>query len=318
LIEREKITWGFIGYGRIAKKFYDGLKHIDLPIAAIASKSSYEDIPVGVKGYLNYEDLLADQNVDIVYISTTHNTHAEWTIKSLQAGKHVLCEKPMSTSFKDSFDMVEMAKSSGNFLMEAIWTRYLPGYQKAIELIKDDVIGEVFQINAQFGFRMNPDEPKERLINPALAAGALWDVGIYPISLAQDIFLDDPLTIKADAILSDLGVEDRCAIQLTYPNQGIAQLTCAINLKTHNTAVITGTKGHIIMDDFWKCEKLEVHLHDAKPQMIELSMTHNGLCHEARACDNLIRIREKESPIITWDQSLQLARIMDNVLSQIR
>ncbi len=311
------MKWGFIGYGRIAKKFFEGLQHIGLPVAAIASRSSKE-IPGGVTSFQSYEELLADPEVDIVYISTTHNTHAEWAIKSLQAGKHVLCEKPMSTSFKSTFDMVGAAKSSGTFLMEAIWSRYLPGYQKAIELIKEDIIGEVFQINAQFGFRMNPDDPKERLINPDLAAGALWDVGIYPISLAQDIFGDDPMTIKADAILSDLGVEDRCAIQLTYPNQGIAQLTCAINLKTHNTAVITGKKGHLIMHDFWKCEKLEIHLHDKEVEVIELPMTHNGLCHEARACSNLIQIGETQSPIMTWEHSLQLARIMDSVLLQIR
>lgn len=312
------MNWGFIGYGRIAKKFYEGLRHIDFPVVAIASRSSVDSIPSGVMSYDNYEDLLVDPEVDIVYISTTHNTHAEWTIKALQAGKHVLCEKPMSTSFQSAYEMVEAARSSDKFLMEAIWSRYLPGYQKAIELIKDDVIGEVFQINAQFGFRMNPADPKERLINPALAAGALWDVGIYPISLAQDIFGDDPLTIKADGILSDLGVEDRCAIQLTYPNQGMAQLSCAIDLKTHNSAIITGHKGHLMMHDFWKCEKLEIHLHDKEPKVIDLPMSHNGLCHEARACANLIQLGAKESPIITWEQSLQLSRIMDNVLEQIR
>ena len=292
--------------------------HVGFPIVAIASRSSSDSIPEGVKSYDNYEDLLADPAVDIVYISTTHNTHAEWAIKSLRAGKHVLCEKPMSTSFKSTFDMVEAAKSSGKFLMEAIWSRYLPAYQKVIELIKDDVIGEVFQVTANFGFKMNPDDPKERLLNPALAAGALWDVGIYPISLAQDIFGDDPMTVKADGILSDLGVDDRCAIQLTYPNQGIAQLTCAINLRTLNHAVITGTKGHIVMEDFWMCEKFELFVHDQDPKAFHLPMTHNGYSHEARACTNLIKIGEKQSPIISWEHSLQLARIMDNILAQIR
>lgn len=312
------MNWGFIGYGRIAKKFYEDLVRDNHPIKAMASRSGAHTVPAGITAYSRYEDLLADSDIDIVYISTTHNDHAEWTVKSLAAGKHVLCEKPLSTSFKSSYEMVEAARGSGKFLMEAVWSRYLPGYQKAMELVREELIGEVLQVTAHFGFKMNPDEPKERLINPSLAAGAVWDVGIYPISLAQDVYKAEPMTIKADAILTDLRVENRCAIQMTYPNRGMAQLTCAVDLSTINTATITGENGHIIMRDFWKCEHVELSLHDGTHEVYELPMTGHGYGHEARACVNLINTGQVESPLMSWDDSLQLARIMDSVLEQIR
>ncbi len=311
------MNWGFAGYGRIARKFEEGLNHIGHDIVAIASRSGASDINNSIASYDNYEDLMNDPNVDIVYVNTTHNTHAKLTIAALNAGKHVLCEKPLATSAQDVKEMISVARANERFLMEAIWSRYLPGYQKAMKLIKSGVIGDILHINANFGFRMDPGAPKKRLIDPKLAAGAIWDVGIYPISLAQDIFVDDPVSMHVDAQLSEMNVEDRCAIQLSYDSDRFAQLTCAINLNTVNDAVITGTKGHMIMKDFWKCERFILIASDEESEH-HYPMESTGLCHEAIACKDLIEAGQVQSPLISWDHSTQLAKIMDKAINMAR
>lgn len=311
------MKWGFAGYGRIARKFEAGLNHIGHEITAIASRSGAGEVDAKIKAYNNYDDLMKDSDVDIVYVSTTHNSHAELAIAALQAGKHVLCEKPMATSAEDTKEMIRVAEENNRFLMEAIWSRYLPGYQKAVALAKDGTIGDILQISANFGFKMNPDAPKERLVDPSLAAGAIWDVGIYPISLAQDIFGESPSSMHVDADLSELNVEDRCAIQLAYGGDRYAQLTCAINLNTINNAVITGSKGHIIMKDFWKCEHFTVINEDGE-KVHHHPMTSNGLCHEAMACHDLIADGQIQSPLISWEHSIQLAMIMDKAIKMAR
>ena len=311
------MKWGFAGYGRIARKFEIGLNHIGHDIAAIASRSGAADVDPSIRAYDNYDDLMKDPEVDIVYVSTTHNTHAALSIAALNAGKHVLCEKPMATSSADVKKMTIVAQSNNRFLMEAIWTRYLPGYQQALQLIRTGAIGTVVQVNAHFGFWMNPDDPKQRLLDPKLAAGAIWDVGIYPISLTQDVFGESPKDIQVVAELSEFNVEDRCAMQFSYGDNRIAQLSCAVNLSTINNAVIAGTHGHIIMKDFWKCEEFTV-IKDGHETTHHHPMTSNGLCHEAMACKALIEDDQVQSPLISWQHSIQLATIMDKAIKMAR
>ena len=311
------MKWGFVGYGRIARKFEESLKHSNHTISAIASKSGFSNIPDNYRAYKDYADLFKDPEVEIVYINTTHNTHAKHTIHALENGKHVLCEKPMAVSADEVESMINSAEKNQRFLMEAIWSRYLPGYQKVMELIESGTIGEVQFISAHFGFRMNPDDPKERLIKPELAAGAVWDVGIYPISLAQDIFRSDPEDISVCAGLSQYGVEDRCSMQFVYSGRKVAQLSCAIDLNTINKALISGTKGTIEMEDFWRCENFKLST-DKGLERFNYPMVSNGLYHEAVACKEIIEQGLYQSPLISWQHSLQLAKIMDDVIEKSR
>ncbi len=307
------MNWGFTGYGRIARKFEENLAHTDHKLVAIASRSGYDQIKAPIKAYQNYKDLYADTEVDIVYVNTTHNDHCSQTIAALHAGKHVLCEKPLGTSESEVIQMIEAARANDKFLMEAIWTRYLPAYQKVISLVKNGAIGEIQMVHANFGFRMNPEDPKERLINPDLAAGAVWDVGIYPLSLAQDIFNQYPQNIQVSAKLSPLNVEDRCAIQLTYGEGQVAQLSCAIDLNSVNDATIIGSEGSITLRDFWKCEQFTLKTtKDSKD--FHLPYVSTGLYHEAMACATYIENNIHESSLITFDNSRELARLMDEVI----
>ena len=307
------MKWGFLGYGRIARKFEESLRFGNEEIHAIASRSQYDRIPKEYVKYKDYSSLLNDHEIDIVYVSTTHNTHAKHAIDALNSGKHVLCEKPLAISPDEVEEMFEASEKNDRFLMEAIWSRYLPGYQKAISMIKEGAIGDVQFISAHFGFRMNPDQPKERLIDPDLAAGAIWDVGIYPISLVQDIFEDDPQDIQVHAKLSSRGVEDRCSVMMSYDNSRFAQFSCGIDLGTINKALITGTAGTVEMDDFWKCEKFTI-TNDGGTRSYSVPMSSTGLIHEAVACRKMIEQGMTSSPLITRHHSLQLSKIMEEVI----
>jgi len=312
------MKWGFLGYGRIARKFEESLGHTDHEIAAVASRSGSQTlIDRDFKVYDNYDDLINDPDIDIIYVNTTHNTHARYTIQSLDAGKHVLCEKPLGISTMEVSQMIEAARRNRRFLMEAIWSRFLPGYRKAIDLINEGVIGRPRFVSVHFGFKMNPKDPKERLIDPALAAGAIWDVGIYPISLAQDVYKQEPVIESVIAELSPRGVEDRCCMQFSYDG-AVAQLSCGINMNTPNYAMISGTKGYIVMEDFWKCERFTLHYASGKPKEYNLPMTSTGLYHEAVAVVDYIRSGLLQSPYMTWEQSLQLARVMDQSIALAR
>lgn len=312
------MKWGLLGYGRIALKFEESIKASEKDeIVAVASRSQYDTIPSTYKRYQSYEALLADPEVEIVYVCTTHNTHKQLSITALNAGKHVLCEKPMSTSPEDVREMAAVAKQNDKFLMEAIWSRYLPGYHKAIELIKEGAIGEIQMVHANFGFYMNPADPKERLINPSLAGGAVWDVGIYPIQLALSIYGEDPSGISAMGKLNSNGVEESALINMSFSGGGLAQLSCSYQAALTNNAWITGTKGKIIMKDFWMCEEF-VLSNDEGTQEFKLPMTSTGYYHEIRACESYIVNKLTESERIPWNDSIGINVAMEEVIRQCK
>jgi len=312
------MKWGLLGYGRIAAKFEQSIDASEKDtIVAVASRSQFDNIPSKYSAYNDYDELLKNTEVEIVYVCTTHNTHKELTIAALNAGKHVLCEKPMSTSAADVREMTEYAAQKKLFLMEAVWSRYLPGYQEAIKLIREGAIGEVKMIQANFGFKMDPEAPRERLLKKELAGGAVWDVGIYPLSLSMDICQAIPSEIQAFGKLNNAGVEESAIMNLVFPNDVLASLTCSFDLQLQNNAVITGSKGQITMKDFWMCEHLDIKTSEGV-QVFEKPMTSTGYYHEIRACEDLIGQGKLQSPLITWQHSWEISTVIDTILKQIR
>lgn len=312
------MRWGLLGYGRIARKFEESIRASHAgTIVAVASRSQYSNIPSAYCAYQDYAALLKDDTVQIVYVCTTHNTHKDLTIQALEAGKHVLCEKPMSTSPADVKSMTECARINNRFLMEALWSRYLPGYQKALAMIHQGAIGDIQLIQANFGFRMNPNEPKERLVNPHLAGGAVWDVGIYPISLAMDICRGLPTDIQALARKNPAGVEESAVINLAFENNTIASLTCSFEIATDNRAFIYGSHGRIVMDDFWMCERVSVTTPSGNAEY-HLPMTSTGYYHEILACQELIERQLLQSDLISWQDSWEINYVMDRILRSLR
>lgn len=315
------MNWGFIGFGRIARKFLESLESVDgeLPYA-FASRSNAIDLQKefpNVQVYDSYEALLSDPEVDIVYISTTHNFHCQNAISALQAGKHVVCEKPMGVSSEEILEMMEIAKSCGKFLMEAMWMRFLPAYREAITRVKAGEIGVVNYITASFGFRSEDKLTQGgRLLNPDLAGGALYDVGVYPLTLISDLFGWEPVNFKAHAIKSMTGVDETIQIQLDFGNDRLAQVMGSIAMHTNKEACIYGEEGFIRLPMFWKAESYEI-VKGESVQTFNSPYLSNGYAHEIIEVVKCIEQGQLESDLFKLNDSLMSARLVERILSTI-
>ena len=203
----KKFNWGILGPGRIAQQFGDALLAIDdAALYAVASSNldrakAFAQQYNGEKTYDSYEALVNDPQVDAVYIATPHSLHRENALGCLAAGKAVLCEKPFTINARQAQDVIGLARKQRLFLMEAMWTRFLPVFVKIRSLLAEGAIGKVRQVQADFGFRPAFD-PKSRLFDPALGGGALLDLGVYPVSLSSMVFGEAPLRLVSRAARS--------------------------------------------------------------------------------------------------------------------
>lgn len=315
------MKWGLLSYGRIAQKFVENLQYLDpAKLGAIASASNIEkanhDHP-DIACYTNYTELVKNEDIDCVYVSSTHNLHKAQTILALEHGKHVLCEKPLSTNFQDAVEMFNCAESNGCLLMEAMWTRFLPAYQVMKSKITSGEIGDVQLVQADFGFASDLSNTQGRLLNPMLAGGSIYDVGIYPIALAIDIFGEEPEEIIAKGTLSDSNIDLSSAVQMHFSSNRIAQLFSSISLTTTHRAIISGTKGRIVLPLFWKGQELIV-----EKGMDARSFSHpfecSGFVHEIKAFENSISQRDTFNPIMHKNDSLMISRTIDRIYAQIR
>ncbi|WP_268122787.1 Gfo/Idh/MocA family protein [Roseivirga pacifica] len=315
------MKWGFIGFGRIARKFLASLEVVqgETPYA-FASRSNatalQKEFP-HVKVYDSYDALLADEQVDVVYISTTHNFHAQNVIDALRAGKHVLCEKPMGISSEQVLKMAQVAEETGMFLMEAMWMRFLPAYKQVITRIKAGEIGEVKHMTASFGFRSEDKLSKDgRLMNPDLAGGALYDVGVYPLTIASDLFGWEPVDFKAHAIKSSTGVDESIQIQLDFGKDRLVQLFGSVALQTNKEAYIYGTKGYVRMPLFWKAQSYEI-VREEEIERFEVPFLSTGYAHEIEEVARCIANGQQESENFSLNDSLMSAKLVESILSTI-
>lgn len=248
------LRWGILGPGFISTKQTEDLLGNGFAVTAVGSRSEasareFADrfgIPT-VHG--SYRALVEDPDVDIVYIGTPHSLHYEQAVLALEAGKHVLLEKAFTVNAEQAAVLVELAEASGLVLLEAMWTRFLPHMVRIREVIAAGTIGEVRTLIADHNQKL-PSDPKHRLNDPALAGGALLDLGIYPVSFAWDVF-GAPATIQASASMSLTGVDRQTAIILGYENGAQAVLHTALDTSGPNTAMILGSDGWIAIDSVW-------------------------------------------------------------------
>lgn len=257
------IRWGIIGAGGIARVFLRGLNGSGSGrLVAIGSRhpakpSLAADFP-GARIHAGYDALLADPEVDAVYIATPHPAHAEWAIKAARAGKHVLVEKPAGLSAFEAEAMFDAARAAGTFMGEAFMYRLHPQTEKLVELVRSGIIGEVRLIRSSFGFAMPNFDPAHRLYANHLGGGGILDVGCYPVSMVRLIagaaagkpFLD-PTTTLGVAQLGREGTDEWASAVLHFPNGIVAEVSCSISLQQDNMLRIFGTEGRIEVPDFW-------------------------------------------------------------------
>jgi predicted dehydrogenase/aryl-alcohol dehydrogenase-like predicted oxidoreductase len=324
----DKLNWGIIGCGGIAAKFAKGLAATDTgELLAAGSRTkdkaeAFAEKHGAARAYGSYENLLADDDVQAVYIATPHTSHAEWTVKSAEAGKHILCEKPLAVNHGEAMQAVEAARRHGVFLMEAFMYRCHPQTTRLVELVREGVIGDVRFIRAAFGFAAKYN-PEGRLFKNALAGGGILDVGCYPVSLARLVagaasdrdFLD-PDEVRAVGTLTETGVDACTPAVLKFPNGIVAEVSTAVQVQLANDAYIFGTGGSIYVPEPWQPgrsgpPKIVVRRSGEEPQEIEVPGG-DIYAYEADVVAANLDARQAPSPATSTDDSLGNMKVLDD------
>ena len=319
------IGWGILATGGIAATFVTDLARLpDARPAAVASRSRASaerfaatfDVP---HAHVGVDALIDDPDVDIVYIAGPHSTHHAAAKRCLSAGKPVLCEKAFTVNHRQAAELVDLARDRKVFLMEAMWMRCLPAVRRLAEVIGEGTIGEVTAVTAGFGLA-GPFPPDHRLRDPALAGGALLDLGVYPLALAQ-LLLGPPVAVTSTGTLTSEGVDAAVAMAVRHDGGAVASLSCAINADIPATAIISGHRGHITVPaPFYRPDRLIVGSGDgenASSRVIEAPRTGVGLCHEAAEAMRCLRQGRTQSPLVPWQDTLDVMATMDEVRRQI-
>jgi len=319
----EKIRWGILGTGRIANEFAEGLTSVpDAELVAVGSRNQESADAFGEKWnvknrHATYNALTQDPDVEIIYVSTPHTFHKENAVLCINAGKAVLCEKPITVNAREAEELIHLARDKEVFLMEAMWTRYLPLYQRLREELARGTIGDPRLLHATFGFHREFD-PDHRLFDPDLGGGALLDIGVYVISLASMIF-GEASTIGGLAHLGESGVDEQNAIILGYPDGALASLTSSITGHTPQDASLIGTKGSILIDGpFWRGSAMTIRMFDGTETRIECPQEGNGYNYEAIHAGECLRLGQTESIIMPLDESFSIMDTMDELRNQWR
>ena len=317
----KKLNWGIIGPGKIAHQFAQDIKHTsNARLVAVASSNldratRFAEKYKLEKAYEGYEALIADNEVDAVYVATTHNFHLENSIQALEAGKAVLCEKPLTDNLEDAEKLIAFARDSKVYLMEAMWTYFLPAIRKAQEWINEGRIGNIFNLKANFGYpkRFNP---QSRSFNPDLSGGVLLDMGIYPVAMAWLFMKDNPAKYNVIAEMAPTGVDYDVNMQLEYPDKRVANLHSSFKVKLANYCYIYGDKGYIEIPDFWRASELFLYEEDKVIDHYKDNRRGLGFEFEIEAASEDIMNFRIESAIMPHSYSLKLQELMKEIMKK--
>jgi len=313
-----RIRWGILGTGWIAHRMAEALAVLpDARLVAVGSRTREKaeafgkafDVPLR---FDRYEKLAACPEVDVVYVATPHVFHRRDATLALQAGKAVLCEKPLTVNATEAEALVSTARSEGLFLMEAMWTRFVPAVARLRTWIADGAIGDVHAITADIGWAQ-PYDPDSRIYSPDLAGGALLDVGIYPVSLAA-MLLGTPSAVSGVMHPAPTGVDAQCAVSLAYPDGAVAAFAAVLPTDTPRDLLVIGSEGWIrLHPPITHPEGLTRGTHDGPDEVVELPHLGNGYTHEAIEVMSCLRAGKLESEIMPLDESLSILRTLDSI-----
>ncbi|HEX7804575.1 MAG TPA: Gfo/Idh/MocA family oxidoreductase [Cellulomonas sp.] len=315
------LRWGILGAGYIAGEFADAVNaHTRAQLVAVGSRNrdrserfaTAHGIPTT---HVGYRDLVEDSQVDAVYIATPHSEHREHALLAIAAGKHVLVEKSFTRNAGEAEEVFAAARAAGVFVMEAMWTRFLPHVAALHQLIDAGELGEIVNLSADHGqwFAFNP---KSRLFDPALAGGALLDLGVYPVSFAHD-FLGVPDAVHATGALTETGVDGQVSVVLSYGERVQATLSTTLWAKTPTTASISGTEGFVtVAGSFYTPTSFRVQRNDGRVWTFDHASP-RGLQFQAAEVARRVAAGDTESPRLTWANTVEVMRTLDEVRAQI-
>jgi predicted dehydrogenase len=315
------IRWGILGCGRIARKFAADLTLVrDAKLIAVGARQ-IETASAFAKEFQvshihgSYDHLVSDPEVDVIYIASPHALHHEHTLLCIKHKKAVLCEKAFALNLRQATEMVDAARAGNVFLMEAVWTKFLPQYQKVQELIQSGVLGEIRNVLTDFGFIPQPPVPP-RLFDPALGGGSLLDIGIYNVFMTLS-FLGRPDIVEASMTPTIEGVDDQCAALFKYKNGAMAQLFSSLSTNMATEANISGTKSRIRLTARFYAPSATIELYtgreDSKQVIPVPKEPGSGYQYEARHVGECLRKGLIESPVMTHKDSLLIMETLDRI-----
>ena len=316
------IRWGILGTGKIARAFATALK--DTPDAVLAGVASRSDASAQAFGaefgvaacYGAYQALAHAPDIDIIYIGTPHPQHAANALLALEGGKAVLCEKPFTMNRREAEQVVALARARKLFLMEAMWTRYMPALAEVRRIIAAGEIGVPSQVIADFGFAATED-PLHRVNNPALGGGALLDLGIYPLSIAASL-LGPVASAKAQALMGPTGVDIHTGFTLVHEGGGMSICSCSLRARTPAELTVAGPLGHVRMNTmFHRATSITVALADGSARTVQTPYLGNGYVHEAIEAGRCLREGLLDSPGMRSEETLALMGVLDTMRAQI-
>lgn len=315
----KRLKWGILAPGIISHKFAKALRINGSELYAVGSRTLSRAQKFATEydashAYGSYEELLSDEKVDVVYIANPHSHHAKTIIQSLRAGKHVLCEKPLCVNEEEAEECRCAAKENGRFLMEAMWSRFLPMYHSRLpDLLRNGIIGEIRMITADYSFDGDPD-PNYRILNAKLAGGGLLDVGVYAVHFTN-LLLGNPTEIASVCHVGETGVDLQSAISMKFGHLAVANITTGIKCVGTQEAVIVGTKGFIRLPYFSQGQTATIFVSGAEPEVLDCRYE-NGFQYEIAEAERCIAEGLLESPVLPLSTTMDVLRTMDTLRRQ--
>ncbi len=317
-MDHKKIKWGIIGTGKIAHTFATALKDVDnTELYAIGSRNmesakKFAGEFNAPKAYDSYEEVAKDSSVDVIYVATPHNLHYENTMMCLNNNKNVLCEKPFGVNGKEVRGMIAKAKEKNLFLMEAMWSRFLPNIIKAKEIIESGEIGKIKLLTSYFAFQ-SPHGAEHRQFNKDLCGGSLLDIGIYPVFLSL-FLLGKPELFTALASIGKTDVDNSISMTFKYKDQTLAVMYSSFMANADIFAEVHGEKGKIVIPNKWFTPvDIKVVKTNGEEIPVHFQFKSNGYNYEAEEVVKCLHKGKKQSDMMSWDDSLQLIDMLDAI-----
>jgi predicted dehydrogenase len=311
------INWGILGTGTIAHLVASDLQLLpDAELAAVGSRSQDRADAFGdefgiPRRHASYEALVADDAVDVVHVATPHTGHAAHATMAIEAGCAVLCEKPLAINADEADRLIATARAEEQFLMEGMWTRFLPVMADVRRLVTEErVLGDVQQVRADIGL-VQAFDPNHRLFDPALGGGALLDLGVYPMAFAFDLF-GPPDDVTSTAVLGQSGVDEQCAVVFEYEDGLQATWQASVRADVGRTCGLAGPDGRLLgRRSWWKGAPFDLTRADGSTDTFARPFEGNGYQFEAAHVMRCLREGRTESPVMSLDESRALLAVAD-------
>ncbi|CAK9082765.1 2-dihydrobenzene-1 [Durusdinium trenchii] len=336
----ERPRWGILGAGNICNDFAAGVVTAGGSISAVGASSlskaqALADKVKASRAVGSYEELVADPDVDVVYVGTIHTMHLPHARMALNAGKHVVCEKPLAVNEKEAQELVDLARAKGLFLMEAMWTRFFPVTRKVQEILASGELGAPKSVQADFGFIGPMEDKNHRLWDLNCAGGAMLDIGIYLVQLATMVFGASMPSVQSTALLTPEGVDHEGALSLCWSDKGSASLLFTLRATTPEHAVIMCEKGYIRLHGpahtpermtvfkssgvrgKFEEQDFDFPLPQLRPGLTVIYPSSEGMMYQVLAAEKCLKEQKLECPEYPLEESLTVMRIMDAYRRQV-